>query len=72
MDKGRAPNESNVVDLALVGALLGTLVGRMLCCYQMAMHGADSHIIRYSAVGAVVGTLLLGTLSMIRNWINFR
>jgi uncharacterized membrane protein YeaQ/YmgE (transglycosylase-associated protein family) len=71
MDKGRAPIKWDVVDLALVGALLGTLVGGMFCCYQMAM-GADSHILKYSAIGAVVGALLLGTLSMIRNRIKFR
>ena len=79
MDKGPAPIEWDVVDLALVGALLGMLVGLLFCCFQMVMsptHGPDTHMVRDPAIGGVVGTLLLGTLAMIRNRImrarNFR
>ena len=82
MDKGQAPIEWNIVDVALValvGALLGMLVGLLFCCCQIVMspmHGADPHMVRDPAIGGVVGALLLGTLSMIRNRImrarNFR
>ena len=79
MDKGPAPIEWDIVDLALVGALLGMLVGILFCCCQMLMsptHGADPHMVRDPAIGGGIGALLLGTLSMIRNWImearNFR
>lgn len=70
MDKGPAPIEWDIVDLALVGALLGMLVGLMFCCCQMIMspaHGADPHMVRDPAVGGIVGALLAGTLSVIRN-----
>ena len=79
MDKGLASIEWDVVDLALVGALLGMLVGLLFCCCQMVMsptHGPDPHVVRDPAIGGVVGTLLLTTLAMIRNRImrprNFR
>lgn len=76
MNKAPAPIAWDIVDFALVGALLGTFVGAVFCCYQMTMHGADSHVVRDSAIGGVVGALLLGTLSMLRNRImrsrNFR
>jgi hypothetical protein len=79
MDKGPAPIEWDIVDLALVGALLGMLVGALFCCCQIVMspmHGAAPHMVRDPAIGGDVGALLLGTLSMIRNRImrarNFR
>jgi len=79
VSKGPPPIEWNVVDLALVGALLGMLAGVLFCCCQMVMsptHGPDPHMVRDPAIGGVVGTLLLSTLSMIRNRImrprNFR
>jgi hypothetical protein len=79
MDKVPAPIEWDIVDFALVGALLGIVVGGLFCCCQMVMsptHVADPHIVRDLAIGGVVGALLLGTLSMIRNRImwarNFR
>jgi hypothetical protein len=68
MDKGPAPSRWDISDFARVGALLGTLVGGLFCCYQMTMRGADSHIVRDSTIGGVIGTLLLlGALSTIRN-----
>jgi hypothetical protein len=79
MDKGPAPIEWDIVDLALAGALLGMLGGVLFCCCQIAMsptHGADPHMVRDPAIGGIVGALLLGTLFMIRNRImrarNFR
>jgi uncharacterized membrane protein len=77
MDKGPTPIEWDIVDLALVGALLGMLVGLLFCCCQIVMSPThDPHLVRDPAVGGVVGALLLGTISMIRNWImratNFR
>jgi len=79
MDKGPAPIEWDIVDLALAGALLGMLGGVLFCCCQIAMsptHGADPHMVRDPAIGGVVGALLLGALSMIHNRImrarNFR
>ena len=76
MDKRPAPIGWDIVDFALPGALLGVMVEGMYCCYQMVMSGADFHIVRDSAIGGVVGALLLSTLSMIRNRImgakNFR
>jgi hypothetical protein len=59
----------DIVDAAFAGALVGLMIGGIFCCYQMLMNGADLHIVRDAASGAVVGALLLGTLSLIRNWI---
>ena len=79
MDKRPAPIEWDTVNLALAGAVLGMLVGALFCCSQMVMspaHGANTHMVRDTAIGGVAGVLLLGTLSMIRNRIvrtrNFR
>ena len=80
MNKGPAPIEWDIVDLALAGAFLGMLGGVLFCCCQIVMsptHGADPHMVRDPAIGGIVGALLLlGTLSMIRNRImrarNFR
>jgi len=77
MNKGSAPIEWDIVDLALVGALLGMLVGALFCCCQMVMNPTQGpQMVRDPAIGGVVGALLLGTLSMIRNRImrarNFR
>jgi uncharacterized membrane protein len=68
MDKGPALIAWDVVDFALVGALLGMLTEVLFCCCQIVMsptHGPD--VVMDPAIGGVVGTLLLGTLSMIRN-----
>jgi hypothetical protein len=76
MRKGPAPTEWNVVDVALGGALLGILVGALFCCFQMVTSGAGLHIVRDSAIGGVVGVLVLGTFALIRNRVmrtrNFR
>ena len=77
MDREPAPIEWDIVDSALLGALLGMLVGALFCCYQMLMSPPhDPHMVRDPAIGGVVGALLLGTLSIIRNRImrarNFR
>jgi hypothetical protein len=77
MNKGPAPIEWDIVDLALVGALLGMLAGALFCCCQIVMSPThDPHMLRDPAIGGVVGALLLSTLSMIRNRImrarNFR
>jgi hypothetical protein len=79
MGKVPAPIEWDTVDLALVGALFGMLVGGVFCCCHMLMsptYDAGSYMVRDPAIGGVVGALLLSTLSMIRNWImrarNFR
>jgi predicted membrane protein len=69
MTKRPSPIEWDIVTFAFAGALLGVFVGGVFCCYQMAVHGADSHIVKDSAIGGLVGTLVLGTLSMIRNQI---
>ena len=69
MDKGPAPIEWDVVDLALIGALLGMLGGVLFCCCQMVMsptHGPDPHMVRDPAIGGVVGTLLLGRMIRLR------
>jgi hypothetical protein len=67
MVKRPAPTEWDAVEFAFGGALLGMVVGGMFCCYQMAMHGADIHIVRDSIIGGTIGTLLVGTLPIIRN-----
>jgi hypothetical protein len=77
MDEEPAPIAWDIVDSALLGALLGMLVGALFCCCQMLMSPPhDPHMVRDPAIGGVVGTLLLVSLSMIRNWImrlrNFR
>ena len=77
MNKGPAPIEWNVVDFALVGALLGMFFGVLFCFCQIVMSPPhDPHMVRDPAIGGGIGALLLGTLSMIRNWImearNFR
>ena len=79
MDKVPAPTEWDIVNFALVGALLGIVAGGLFCCCQMVMsptHVADPHIVRDLAIGGVVGALLLGILTVIRNRImwarNFR
>ena len=69
MDTRPAPIEWDIVNFALLGALLGTFAGGVFCCYQMVMHGAASHIVKDAAIGGIVGAILLGTLAMIRNWI---
>ena len=77
MDQEPAPIETDIVDSALLGAILGMLVGALFCCCQLVTSPTHApHMVRDPAIGGVVGALLLGTLSMIRNRIirtrNFR
>jgi uncharacterized membrane protein len=77
MDEGPAPIEWDIVDLALVGALLGMFFGALFCCCQIVMSPLhEPHMLRDPVIGGVADALLLGTLSMIRNRImrarNFR
>jgi hypothetical protein len=65
MDESPPPTKWDIVDVILVGVVL-------FCCVQMIMSGAEPQIIRDSAIGGIVGALLLGTLSIIPKWINFR
>jgi hypothetical protein len=69
MRKKPAPIKWEVVDFALIGGVLGIAAGAVFCCVQMVISGADFHLVRDLAFGAVVGVLLLGTLALIRNWI---
>jgi hypothetical protein len=63
MDKEPAPIEWDIVDSALVGALLGMLVGALFCCCEMLMSPShDPHMVRDPAIGGVVGALLLVSL----------
>jgi uncharacterized membrane protein len=77
MDEGPAPIEWDIVDSALVGALLGMLVGALFCFCQIVTSPTHApHMLRDPVIGGVVGALLLGSLSMIHNRImwakNFR
>jgi len=67
MAKGPAPTKWDVVNLGLAGGLLGVLIGAVFCCVQMAMNGADLHIVRDGAIGGIVGILALGAFAVIRN-----
>jgi hypothetical protein len=63
MDKEPAPIEWDIVDSALLGALLGMLVGALFCCCEMVMSPPhDPHMVRDPAIGGVVGALLLVSL----------
>ena len=69
----------DIVDFALLGTVLGFLVGALCCCCQLVMnptHNADFDLVRDAAVGGVVGALLLSLICIIRNRIrratNFR
>jgi hypothetical protein len=63
MDKEPARIEWDIVDSALVGALLGMLVGALFCCCQMLMSPSHApHMLRDPAIGGVIGTLLLVSL----------
>jgi hypothetical protein len=65
MGKEPAPIEWDIVDSALLGALLGMLVGALFCCCQMLMSPLhDPHMVRDPAIGGVVGALLLVSLSL--------
>jgi hypothetical protein len=68
MRKGPTP-EWDIVELALLGALVGMVVGGVFCCFLMLVsstHGAD-HFVRDPVIGAVVGVLLLSAYALIRN-----
>ena len=68
MDKRPAPIERDLINSALVGALLGMLAGVLFCCGQMLMSLThEPHMVRDPAIGGVVGALLLSTFSMIHN-----
>jgi hypothetical protein len=63
MDKEPAPIEWDIVDSALLGGLLGMLVGALFCCCQILMSPLhDPHMVRDPAIGGVVGALLLVSL----------
>jgi threonine/homoserine efflux transporter RhtA len=73
--KRPAPIAWDIITFALIGALLGTFVGGVFCCYKMATdptHDFAFHVFADPAVGGVIGALLFGTLAMTRNWIPFR
>jgi hypothetical protein len=77
MDEEPAPIEWDIVDSALVGALLGMFFGALFCFCQIVMSPPHApHMLRDPVIGGVVGALLLGSLSMIHNRImrarNFR
>jgi hypothetical protein len=72
-------NEWEIVDFALLGTILGFLVGAVCCCCQLVMnptHNADFDLVRDAAVGGVVGALMLSLICIVRNRIrratNFR
>jgi xanthosine utilization system XapX-like protein len=70
MDKGPAPTEWDIVNSALLGVLLGMLVGVLFSLCQVVMsptHDVDPHLVRDPAVGGVVGVLLFSSLAKIRN-----
>jgi hypothetical protein len=77
MDQGPAPIEWDIANSALLGAILGMLVGALFCCCQIVMSLTHPpHMVRDPAIGGTVGALLLVSLAMIRNRImqarNFR
>jgi hypothetical protein len=68
MAKRAAPIEWDTASFALVGCILGMLIGALFCLCQMIMTPLhDSHMARDPAIGGAVSALFLGSLSMIRN-----
>jgi hypothetical protein len=63
MGKEPAPIEWDIVDSALLGALLGMFFGALFCCCQIVMSPLhELHMLRDPAIGGVVGALLLVSL----------